>query len=95
MVVSVVDVKDSPTVEAVTQAEGETVPDCMAVFWKYVVPFGKHAAIVVETAPIVPVWLATIVPVMARLLSPGTVRVSPAPQRFCWQSPVAGAVVRD
>ncbi len=27
MVVSVVEVKDSPTVEAVTQAEGETVPD--------------------------------------------------------------------
>jgi hypothetical protein len=26
-VVSVVEVKDSPTVEAVTQAEGETVPD--------------------------------------------------------------------
>jgi hypothetical protein len=94
-VVSVVEVKEDACVAAVTQAAGETVYGVGVIVKAPADAELIQKARVVETAPIVPVWLETIVPDKRRLTVPGPVTVSPAPQRFCRQSPTPGAVVRD
>jgi hypothetical protein len=95
MVVSVVEVKGTAAVAAWTQAAGETVYGA-GVIVKAPADAGLiQKASVVETTPIVPVWLEVIVPDNRTLTVPGPVRLSPAAQMFCWQSPAPGAVVRD